>query len=313
METSKAQIFNRDDYAQSANTLFHFMSEKDYIKAILRKKAIIPRYCLEDIDYLNISGFSRIAVLQKCFCDIPIHKIMHRFILNGDGEMFESLSNRDKERVTRNNTHPDFYGGYAIGFSKRWGENNNLQPVHYMSNNSIFTKSFGKYIQHALSYDDIADEIVDEVINRLCLVKPLRGTMERRIITEDKVDKVVKFIKNFHDEQEWRYIPTKGALIDADKKAVIGNINILKFNDHKRIIDNLSDELMNEEFSMLWLRYEYDDIRYIIVPTKHDRIDLIEIIMGIPDPNFQYSDNETMQKNILISKILVLEEIRKDW
>ena len=33
-----------DDYAQSANTLFHFMKEPQYLKEILLKKAIVPRF-----------------------------------------------------------------------------------------------------------------------------------------------------------------------------------------------------------------------------------------------------------------------------
>mgnify|MGYP000076990823 FL=1 len=43
-----------DDYAQSANTLFHFMKKQEYLNSILRRRAIIPRYCVETIDYLSI-------------------------------------------------------------------------------------------------------------------------------------------------------------------------------------------------------------------------------------------------------------------
>ena len=43
-----------DDYAQSANTLFHFMTKPEYLDSVLRRRAIIPRYCVETIDYLNI-------------------------------------------------------------------------------------------------------------------------------------------------------------------------------------------------------------------------------------------------------------------
>lgn len=63
-----------DDYAQSANTLFHFMTKQEYLDSILRRRAIIPRYCIETIDYLNIHNGTRVfneaAILQKCFCDI---------------------------------------------------------------------------------------------------------------------------------------------------------------------------------------------------------------------------------------------------
>lgn len=75
-----------DDYAQSANTLFHFMTKPEYLESILRRKAIIPRYCVETIDYLNIHNgthsFNEAAILQKCFCDIPFHKLADSFAVN---------------------------------------------------------------------------------------------------------------------------------------------------------------------------------------------------------------------------------------
>ena len=48
-----------DDYAQSANTLFHFMTKPEYLDSVLRRRAIIPRYCVETIDYLNIHTDSK--------------------------------------------------------------------------------------------------------------------------------------------------------------------------------------------------------------------------------------------------------------
>lgn len=33
-----------DDYAQSANTLFHFMKKQEYLNSILRRRAIIQRF-----------------------------------------------------------------------------------------------------------------------------------------------------------------------------------------------------------------------------------------------------------------------------
>ena len=78
-----------DDYAQSANTLFHFMTKPEYLDSVLRRRAIIPRYCVETIDYLNIhSGtraFNEAAILQKCFCDIPFHKLADTISVNGVG------------------------------------------------------------------------------------------------------------------------------------------------------------------------------------------------------------------------------------
>lgn len=115
-----------DDYAQSANTLFHFMTKPEYLDSVLRRRAIIPRYCVETIDYLNIhSGtraFNEAAILQKCFCDIPFHKLADTFSVNGVGEVYESLSKDEQADLEKNNTHFAYYGEYAIAFSKSWGE-----------------------------------------------------------------------------------------------------------------------------------------------------------------------------------------------
>ena len=78
-----------EDYAQSANVIFNFMTKPEYLEEILEKKAIIPRYCKENLEYLNIHNgdinFPEAMVLQKCFCDIPFHKLMKKFNLNPVG------------------------------------------------------------------------------------------------------------------------------------------------------------------------------------------------------------------------------------
>lgn len=94
-----------DDYAQSANTLFHFMTKQEYLDSILRRRAIIPRYCIETIDYLNIHNDTRVfneaAILQKCFCDIPFHKLADSFAVNGVGDVYESLSRMSGQTLKR--------------------------------------------------------------------------------------------------------------------------------------------------------------------------------------------------------------------
>lgn len=130
-----------DDYAQSANTLFHFMKESDYLKSILMNRAIVPRYCMGNIGYLDIHigdiRFKELAILQKYFCDIPFHKLTDNFELNGVGEAYKSLNDDEKLNLAKNNTHPDYYGKFAIAFSKSWGENRKLQPVHYLNEKNV--------------------------------------------------------------------------------------------------------------------------------------------------------------------------------
>lgn len=63
-----------DDYAQSANSLFHFVTKPNYLKSILSRGAIIPRYCVETIDYLGIKDdghlYRDVAILQKCLMSL---------------------------------------------------------------------------------------------------------------------------------------------------------------------------------------------------------------------------------------------------
>lgn len=314
MSENPVVVLPYDDYAQSANTLFHFMSKSEYLKSILINRAIVPRYCMENIEYLNIHigdvSFKEVAILQKCFCDIPFHKLTDNFELSGVGDTYKLLNNDEKLILTKNNTHPDYYGKYAIAFSKSWGENKNLQPVNYLNENSQYTIEFTKLFDSVLSAVSIPEEYVSDILNRLSFMKPLRGIMKRTIKRNNSENASIEFYKNFHDEKEWRYVPNPTVLLAAKMERIIANPNIL--NLRAGIID-INDNLSTEKYRPLWLEYNYDDIRYIIVPDLHSRIDVINTIMTIPDEQFDNQSQVLMQKYILISKILVLEEIRKDW
>lgn len=301
-----------DDYAQSANTLFHFMKEPEYLNAILRRRSIAPRYCIETIDYLNIHrgprAFNEVAILQKCFCDIPFHKLADTFFVNGVGEVYDSLSKDERAELEKNNTHFAYYGEYAIAFSKSWGERRNLQPVHYLNKDSQYAKDFSAVFERVFEDDDIPDEYAQDVINRLAYIKPLRGIMQRKITLHGNSDPVaVNIYKNFHDEREWRYVPSADILSSLNTECVIANPYIMP------LANEISDGLENERYKELWLDFSYDDIRYIIVPDILARIDIIKTITELPNSCFEDQNDIPMQKSVLMSKILVLAEIRKDW
>lgn len=300
-----------DDYAQSANTLFHFMKEPEYLNTILRRRSIVPRYCVETIDYLNIHKgprtFSEAAILQTCFCDIPFHKLADTFAVNGVGEVYDSLSKDERAELQKNNTHFAYYGEYAVAFSKSWGEKKSLQPVHYLNKDSQYAKDFFALFERIIRDDDIPDEYSQDVINRLAYIKPLRGVMQRKIIRSDSSSATVKIYKNFHDEREWRYVPSTDVLSSLKTESIIANPYLIP------LANEISNGLENEHYKALWLNFSYDDIRYIIVPDILARIDTIKTITDLPNGCFEDQDDIPMQKNVLISKILVLSEIRKDW
>jgi len=300
-----------EDYAQSANTLFHFVTKDTYLQAALQRRALVPRYCTENIEYLELDGephqFSEIQVLQKCFCDIPFHKLADSFNVQGTGASFNSLSQSEKDEIGKHNTHFDYYGRYAISFSKKWGEKSGLQPIQYINTESNYSRYFSSAIKAALSADSILPAIEQDVLYRIAFSKPLRGIMHRRIKRTDGSSVDVEIYKNFHDECEWRYVPRFEELSDLRIQNIIANPKLME------LANSINRRLEAEEYRRLWLEFEYDDIRYIVVPDAAARVKIIGTISDLPDSQFQQGESISIQKSILVSKILVLDEIRKDW
>lgn len=301
------------DYAQSANAVFHFMENPEWLKEILRKRAVIPRYCKEDVRYLDIHSedmhFQEVLVLQKCFCDIPLHKLTKDFQL----EEVDKNSEMSGEKISpKRSTHLDLYGEYGIAFSKHWAEEKKLQPVHYLNGQSQFTRQFSEMIGKLLREDNVPDAYADEILNRLSFVKPLRGEMERMIPYErgsQTGEKDVTVHKNFHDEQEWRYVPEIESLSALNLDPIIAN-PYLKLN--KFFVKKLNGNLSEERYRPLWLTYNYEDIRYIIVPDSNAQIDIINTICSIPDDKFNDHVDIQMQKYMLVSKIFVWDKFMED-
>lgn len=292
-------IFQKEvDYVQSANTLFHFMKEQRFLESALNKKALVPRYCKENIEYLDLEVnnniLKQIAVLQKCFCDISFHNFFNRIPLKlvKDSSGL-TLSDQEIKSYEEDNTHIGFYGAYAIGFSKEWCIEKNLQPIHYLNVKSQLLEEYKSAFQCAISDAKMDERIDEDIINRLVYFKPLQGTMERYV--NDL--KVLNIVKNFHDEREWRFVPKKENLIDKDK-IIIGD-EIIK------ALGTVNSSLENDKYNGMWLKFKYEDIKYLIVPNNDAKKAIIKFIDELKD------DKST--KYELISKIEVLSEIRKDW
>lgn len=120
----------------------------------------------------------------------------------------------------------------------------------------------------------------------------------------------LKIYKNFHDEKEWRYVPNAHCLSDMHLECIVANPNILRIPDFQQ---NTNSKLLTSEYSGLWLNFNYDDVRYIIVPDANARIEIIDFILQLPESQFNTEESAQRVKLVLISKILVLDEIGKDW
>ena len=304
-------LYENEDYVQSANCLFHFMSEADFLFDTLNRKALCPRYNAEDVEFLNIQNdsikFERLAVLQKCFCDISLRNIFRPFSI----ELTENntLTNEEKAKIPKTLTHYDLYGQYAIGFTKKWGEKSKLQPIHYINEKSDLALLFSQSLNTSLSEENLPDDISDAMLNLLGFLKPLRGKMLHRVYDSDNKKHEIEMFKNFHDEKEWRYVPYNLIIDEQPIDGIIANPNITKDSG---LLRYLSDKIKDDAYREIWLHFDYDDIRYILVPDKSGRKQLIDTIVNMDIKLFE-KENENAEKNMLISKILVLDEIEKDF
>lgn len=289
-----------EDYTHSSNSLFHFMTKSDYLFSAIKNKALIPRYCKENIEYLSLTQdnepFKEMAVLMKCFCDIPLHKI------TAYSESIRASDLYSKKAYS----HTSLYGEYALAFSKGWGEEHNIQPITYLNTKASYIYEIRKAISGVISGElQVPDSVIDNYLLQLAFFKPLRGSMFRYYNGDAE-----NITKNFHDEQEWRFIPTT-LFQDNIFEPIIANRHVL--NSTSRRADSplnlLSNKIQQHTFKEYWLNFEYNDIRYIIVPNKQSRLDFIDFILNMSDDSF----TKAIEKYVLISKVLVLEEIRKDW
>lgn len=255
---------------QSANVLFKFMKEFKYLKDILIKKAILPRYYEETIDYLDIKSLDKIVFPMICFCDINLSKL---------------------------EDHVHYYGKFGIGFNKSWAIKNGVQPIHYINKNSyikndissIFSKALDDLSNNSLNNELSSNEYMNYILSHLLFMKPVIGKMRR----EGDYD-----TKNFTDEKEWRFIPK------IEEKHGIDLIIPIAYIENEKAYNAYSDGITQIE--ELWLKFEINDIEYLMVENEKYRKQLIEFIMEI-------ENIDEMNKYILISKIVVYDIMNKDW
>lgn len=251
---------------QSANTLFRFFGKADHLYDAIKRGALIPRYYREDIDYLGINCKS-IAYPMICFCDINIHRLQE---------------------------HLDLYGCYGIAFSKAWGVEHGIQPLQYINPNSILRKDFTSAFNASITlqqpeefnggFNNTATHFcANYLLSHMFYMKPLYGTMPRGTET---------IRKNFTDEREWRYIPD---LSKTDLPQAIPD-------DYTETYNKFNDSL--EDHDCCWLRFEYEDVKYIILPEHSDLNNFYKQINNISSYN---------AKRQLVSKVIIWADAKEDF
>lgn len=180
--------------------------------------------------------------------------------------------------------HMDFYGGYGIAFSKQWGIAQGIQPIQYININSHLTNDFTDAFNAAVN-SSYTDKVQDYLLTQMYFLKPIEGEMRRNGKLE---------YKNFTDECEWRFIPD--AASEKFPSVLTGSGIARK--------DTLNAGIRYTD--RLWLKYQEDDVKYIIIQNKSEFDLVVDKIL-----TKSYLNN--YEKNFLISKIMIWNDTKGDF
>lgn len=187
------------------------------------------------------------------------------------------------------------YGRFGIGMEKDWGIKSGVQPIQYINVNSPLHKEFAeiftKSLRNMSEGDDVLAEYQNFLLTNLLYLKPLEGLMRISDENDDFAE------RNFHDEREWRYIPDLSGQEDLTQLIPV---------DHMSPQARLSYSNALGRHPEFWLNYEYKDIKHLIVKNEHYREELIHFITD-------ELDIDSFEKMLLVSKIIVWDDIKKDW
>ncbi|CYV02561.1 abortive phage resistance protein [Streptococcus suis] len=271
----------------TANALFNFMREYSYLEKAILNMAICPRYYPEDISYLNLKYNSKDLtewyIPMTCFCDIPLHQISY----HAEGN---SILLNDKG-----------YGKFSIAFHKEFGIRKGIQPIHYLNTSSVqveeLTAALNILINKDSDYSEDSDILMNFIFEYIRMIKPYTGKMKRR----DRDNNVIEIKKNFQDEHEWRYIPK---LNPRELPLMLIEEEEIRAEEINKIY---TDSILQTRDGVL--KFDVEDIRYIFVDTVQNRNRLIQFIRG----KRKGRRLSSQEKDILISKIMVYDELKEDW
>jgi hypothetical protein len=184
--------------------------------------------------------------------------------------------------------HMESYGSYGIGLTKEWAQRNQLNPVLYIEKNSHLANSYytsiNEHIIARLSGGGLSDgqKALADVIRYF---KHYQGPLVRK-------GSVIESYR-FSDEREWRYVPpyqTECLMIVNDDSY------------------QLEKEHIDSKIQSLRLKFEPNDIKYIIISCDSEIPEFLTILREAKGPKFTYADVDR-----LTTRILTAEQINTDF
>jgi hypothetical protein len=191
------------------------------------------------------------------------------------------------------NDHLEWYGYYGLGLSKEWGMRQKIQPVQYINPSSLLLSEFSLVLRESIKNIEKTSELdkllLSFITHQLLYTKSYSGD-----VINPQGNK--RTTKCFLDESEWRFIPEKSSL---ENPLVISDKDYLNEIFIKRISNKLQGNIDAS------LKFEYSDLKYIVVNTISD----FELLLRkLEDAGIENND-----LHILISKFIIWETSKEDF
>jgi hypothetical protein len=281
------------------SSLFHYSEEFETLQKILAQ-GLKPNYCGETFSILDTPDFI-VGIPMVSFCDIPLTRITNF---------------REK------------YGKYAIGLSKKWGLKKGINPIFYATDNSFVLNSLRQIDEMRIQEEEFLNERMRTTgeslttnglkFNALSLKqsdsdfeKILNSFMYNAHLfqvrstlfgfTKPYIGKRGDEDQNNYEENEWRFVLGENRSIP---------INWLWGDSYSQWRGDKENPKPVSIFHPLI--FDIEDINFIILQNDSEIPDIIDYIEGLNDVGGNLiTDNS--QKSILISKIISMDRIDKDF
>ena len=281
------------------SSLFHYPQKLDTLKKIL-VQGFKPNYCKETFTILDTPDLI-VGIPMVSFCDIPLTRITN-------------FKNR--------------YNEYAIGLSKEWGFKNGVNPVFYATDNSRISSS----LRIIKQMSEKMNEHLIEHINAFGKPMEINGqtvqTLGRKLndpnlcndiqLFKDNVNffqirsTLFGFTKSYHgnfknklqsnyEENEWRFVLDESALTPINW--FWGNDSYLNWRGNEK---HKPISLFNS------LMFDIEDVNFIILRDESQIPRMVKYIEGLEEFGGSIIKDKS-QKSILISKIISMDRINKDF
>jgi hypothetical protein len=278
------------------NHIIRYCSKLKYIEDNIMLGGFHSSYCKEKFNNNDL------LIPMVSFCNIPI---------------------RDVENYM-------YYGDYGLGFTMEWAIDNKLSPVIYVHENSdflelsknidadmltsyvsLFFKEFTDNIlspnenQHNFSkhfYDTTVLKFNQLNIRVKQFTKFWKSEVEFNVNFNDiDCNKNITKIINSYNEREWKYVPD----FKNNEYHKFINKEDKTDDDFEHFSKSKKPHITDNNFT---LRFELEDIKYIIVSKNEEVEDVIKILKN------KYKDNEVNERlNNGKLNIISREALKKDF